>query len=388
MLPNKTKIGILGGGQLGKMLIEASRPWNIENVVLENDAQCPASLVANKVIVGSLYDAEKIKELASECDVITYEIEHVNVAALSEVEQMGKKVIPSTSVLRIIQNKRLQKQFYTEHNIPTAKYFIFGNREKAIADLALLKGEKAVVKMATGGYDGKGVQIVNKEQIIHGAFNIQEGDVIEELEESMLEISVIVAVDQDGNQCTFPAVEMYFNPRSNLVEFQFSPAQISEHTVALCNKIAMEATAHFQSPGLFAVEMFCCGDNRVLVNEIAPRPHNSGHHTIEGCFTSQFEQLNRILLGLPLGNTEMSSSFAAMVNLVGPQELVGKYQLESAKELLEMQGVYIHLYNKAEIKPDRKMGHITFLADSFEEMTKKAESIKQLSSFCSGQMHP
>lgn len=384
MLPSKKTIGIIGGGQLGKMLIEASRPWNVENIVLENDLNCPASAVASKVIKGSLYDEDRIKELAAQSDVVTFEIEHINCTALKSLEAEGKKVIPSSSVLEIIQNKKLQKQFYTSNHIPTAAYNVYGGEQgDALNDIVNSLGDstRVVVKKATGGYDGKGVTIFNKADITSGQVQLQADDVIEEFHENITEISVIVARDQFENITTFPTVEMYFNPRSNLVEFLFSPGTIGEETTTQCMTIAKRAVESFKSPGLFAVELFCLADGRVLVNEMAPRPHNSGHHTIEGCYTSQFEQLNRILLGMPLGSTDMVTPYAAMINLVGPAELEGGYRLRDAEALLKEQGVYIHLYNKATIKPDRKMGHITLLAKSFEAMQSKAEIVKENAGF-------
>lgn len=384
MLPSDKTIGIIGGGQLGKMLIEASRPWNVKNIVLENDLNCPAAAVADKVIEGSLYDEEKIQELAAQAEVITFEIEHINCEALKKIEAAGKKVIPSSSVLEIIQNKKLQKQFYTTHQIPTATYIIYkGEQGSALNNLINDLGNtgKVVVKKATGGYDGKGVSIVNKADIVNGTVQLETDDVVEEFHENIVEISVIVARDQFENTTTFPTVEMYFNPRSNLVEFLFSPGTIEQETTAQCLTIAKRTVESFKSPGLFAVELFCLADGRVLVNEMAPRPHNSGHHTIEGCYTSQFEQLNRILLGMPLGNTEMVTPYAAMINLVGPPALNGSYRMSDAETLLKEQGVYIHLYNKATIKPDRKMGHVTLLADSFEAMQSKAERVKNYSGF-------
>lgn len=384
MLPTNKTIGIIGGGQLGKMLIEASRPWNVKNIVLENDLNCPASLVASEVIEGSLYDESKILDLASKAEVLTFEIEHINCEALKKVELLGKKVIPSSSVLEIIQNKKLQKQFYSEHQIPTVEYKLFDQQTFDLNALASLgNSSKVVIKKATGGYDGKGVSIVDKASIIQGSYTLEQDDVIELFHENIVEIAVIVAVDQQGNSGTFPTVEMYFNERSNLVEFLFSPGTINEEITNKCKEIAEKAVKQFNSAGLFAVELFCLQNGEVLVNEIAPRPHNSGHHTIEGCVTSQFEQLNRILLGYPLGNMEMSSNYAAMINLVGPQNVVGNYELKYTNELLQEKGVYIHLYNKASIKPDRKMGHITLLADSFEAMQGKAEKVKNWVEFIS-----
>lgn len=380
MLPSEIRIGIIGGGQLGKMLIESSRPWNVQNTVLENDAHCPASLVADKVITGSLYDAEKIRQLAAETDVLTFEIEHINSDVLETLEAEGKKIIPSPRILKTIQDKGLQKTFFSEHNLPTA-HFVLANPDDDIAQLLnQFTGEKIVVKMRTGGYDGKGVEIVNKSAIYDGSYQISGPVVLEQFYADIVEYAVIVARDQQGNTTTFPLIEMYFNPVSNLVEFLFSPANIDAKHEMECREIASAAIDAFNGPGLFAVELFLTADKKVLVNEIAPRPHNSGHHTIEGCYTSQFEQLNRILLGLPLGSTHLVEP-AAMINLVGPAGLEGKYSLKNTAQLLQMEGVYVHLYNKKDIKPNRKMGHVTVTARTTEALMEKAMQVKSLVGF-------
>lgn len=379
-LPSKIKIGIIGGGQLGKMLIEASRPWNTRTVVLESDKNCPASLVADEVIDGSLMDADKIRELAELSDVVTFEIEHINAEALKALEEQGKKVIPSAAVLQLIQDKGLQKEFYSKNQIPTAKFKLCDSQQDLITFSDEFAGTQLVVKHRKGGYDGKGVEIVTKNDIHTGRYIYPGSCLIEEYCEDMTEYSVIVAADQFGNLITYPLIEMYFNPRSNLVEFLFSPAEVTEDLEKNCTEVALQAVKALNSAGLFAVELFVDKESRVLVNEIAPRPHNSGHHTIEGSYTSQFEQLNRILLGLPLGNTEMVKP-SAMINLVGGENQLGEYKLKFANELLQLPGVYIHLYNKKEIKPNRKMGHITVMADSIDELMLKAKKVQEMAVF-------
>lgn len=378
-LPNNKRIGIIGGGQLGKMLIEASRPWNIKNVVLENDLNCPASLVADEVIQGGLYDADKIQELAQKTDILTFEIEHINVEKLLQLEADGMEIIPSPKTLKLIQDKGLQKQFYLENDIPTSKFILVEAGFRDMEKLSEFAGEKVVVKARKGGYDGKGVDIVGKSELASGEFTIESASVIEEFQEEILEISVIVARGKSGEMASYNPIEMYFNSESNLVEFLFSPASISKEVSEICSKVATRTIEQLSGTGIFAIELFV-RNGKVMVNEIAPRPHNSGHHTIEGAFTSQFEQLNRILLGLPLGNTEMVCP-AAMINLVGPAGLNGSYELKNTGEILEIPGVYIHLYNKKTIKPNRKMGHITLLASSFDELKRKAEKVKLLVEF-------
>lgn len=380
MFPSNQIIGIIGGGQLGKMLIEASRPWNTKNIVLEAQADCPASLVANEVLVGSLYDADAIRALAAQCDILTFEIEHINSDVLLELEAEGKTIIPSPRVLKMIQDKGLQKQFYLDHSLATAPFVLVETHSELVSVLPQFTGDRLVVKSRTGGYDGKGVKIVNRSDIQDGSFVLDYPAVIEQFYKNVSEYAVIVARDAQGNHTSFPLIEMFFHPVSNLVEFLFSPARIEDTVAETCTALATAAVDAFQGVGLFAVELFVTQNGEVLINEIAPRPHNSGHHTIEGCYTSQFEQLNRILLGLPLGSTALVQP-AAMINLVGPQGLSGGYQLTAGNELLQMEGVYVHLYNKKEIRPDRKMGHITVLAQDLDSLLAKAGVVKKRTEF-------
>jgi 5-(carboxyamino)imidazole ribonucleotide synthase len=379
-LPANLRIGVIGGGQLGKMLIEASRPWNVKYTVLENDMECPASEVAHTVVTGSLKDAEAIRRLAQQCDVLTFEIEHINSDALLEIEESGKTVIPSARALKTIQDKGVQKLFYREHSIPTAEFTICDNPAELSGAIKSFAGDNVVIKQRTGGYDGKGVDIVSKTDIESGAYQSPGPCVVEHFHPEITEYSVIVAADRRGNVVTYPLIEMYFNPRSNLVEFLFSPAETTADLEAHCREVAMRAVKALQSPGLFAVELFVTRNAEVIVNEIAPRPHNSGHHTIEGSYTSQFEQLNRILLDLPLGNTDMVQP-AAMINLVGAEGQSGPYKLKYTEELLSEPGVYVHLYNKAEIRPHRKMGHITVMAGTLQELLEKAGKVREWAVF-------
>jgi 5-(carboxyamino)imidazole ribonucleotide synthase len=378
--PSNKVIGIIGGGQLGKMLIEASRPWNVKNIVLESDPNCPASLVADEVLVGGLYDAVKIRGLAGKCDVLTFEIEHIHVDVLLELEAEGKQIIPSPKVLKLLQDKGIQKGYYSQLELATAPYFLVENQAELQQACKALGGSKVVVKSRVGGYDGKGVEIVECADILNGAYNLKSASVVEYFYEGVSEFAVIVSRNANGDIQTFPLIEMFFNSQSNLVEFLFSPARISHELEIKCNQLAIAAVEGFNGVGLFAVELFVTAAGEVLINEIAPRPHNSGHHTIEGCYTSQFEQLNRILLDLPLGNTSLVQP-AAMINLVGAEGLTGAYQLKYANELMEIPGVYVHMYNKKEIRPNRKMGHITVLANDLNLLFEKAEKVKEMSGF-------
>ena len=377
MLPSKKTIGIIGGGQLGKMLIEAGQPWNIKYHILDA-AGSPASEIANHHVIGDLMDAEKINELAEYCDVITYEIEHINVEALQILEAAGKTIIPSPKILEIIQDKGMQKLFFNHHGIPTANFELAENPTQWAEKLIKLKGEKVAAKLRKGGYDGKGVELVNKSEVIdqYNKIPFDAPVVLEEFVKDAIELAVIVARNEKGEMCTFPTVEMEFDPKANLVEFLFSPADISEEIENSAKRIAMECIFKMQGIGIFAVEMFLDKEGNIYVNEIAPRPHNSGHHTIEACYTSQYEQLNRILLGMPLGDTGLINS-AAMINLLGAEGVNGEYEITGLDKILSLSGVYVHLYNKSVTKPKRKMGHITIIDKDLSAVREKAEIVKK-----------
>lgn len=375
MLPSSKKIGIIGGGQLGKMLIEAGKPWNIHYNILETE-NAPAADIANQHIIGSLYDAEKIRELAAISDVLTYEIEHLNIEVLLELEKEGHLIIPSPKILQIIQDKGLQKEFFKTHNLSSTPYVLVENKEEWKEQIHHISGSKIAAKMRKGGYDGKGVQLINKTDIIEGHIPFEEPCVLEQFVENAKEISIIVSRNIDGDIKCFPSVEMEFHPVSNLVEYLFSPAQISNEIEQKCIDLATKCVEQLNGVGLFAIELFIDEDEKVYINEIAPRPHNSGHHTIEACYTSQYEQLNRILLGMPLGDTTLIQP-AAMLNLLGAEGIEGTYELTGMQEILSTKGVYIHLYNKATTKPFRKMGHITIMAENIENVKKNAEFVKK-----------
>lgn len=369
------RIGIIGGGQLGMMSIEAKYPsLPVEFAVLEQSINCPAASLANHFIAGSLQSENDIQALAEQSDVITWEIEHINVDALIALEKKGKTIIPKPSVLKTIQDKGIQKQFFTQNNIPTAPYILTQNNEITPQLLDQFPGDKVVLKTRTGGYDGKGVSIVAKNQLPHES--PFQGDVlVESFIPNALEIAIIVAIGQDGEHAVYPAIEMYFNPKSNLVEFLFSPARIDQEIEAKAQEISLKCIQKLNSPGLFAVELFLTPDNQILVNEIAPRPHNSGHHTIEGCHCSQFEQFLRILSGAPLGDASLIQP-AAMINIVGPENISGPYHLKDEEKLTAHGDVFVHMYRKAESRPHRKLGHATVIADTLETLLPKAEALR------------
>ena len=369
-------IGIIGGGQLGKMFIENASKLSIPIHILDRDATCPASILATQHIIGSITDADEIQKISDISDVLTWEIEHINVDKLIALQQQGKTIIPNPLVLKIIQDKGKQKTFYKENNIPTAPFFIAKNKEEAKEKLAQTNFNKVAVKASTGGYDGKGVLIAEVNSILKNEIEIPFEDelMIEEFVACKKELAVLVARDRHGNNAVYPAIEMEFT-ESNLVSFLISPANIDSAIEQQAQKIALQCADAFNSAGLFAIEFFLSEKNELLVNEIAPRPHNSAHHTIEGFYTSQYDQLLRILLNLPLGNTAIIQP-CAMVNIVGDKS--GKYKLKHIDELLGMKGVYVHLYGKLESKPNRKLGHITIVNADRNELIKLAEKVRTL----------
>jgi 5-(carboxyamino)imidazole ribonucleotide synthase len=369
------RVGIIGGGQLGMMTIEAKYPsLPVEFTVLEQSQDCPAAPIANHFIQGSLNNAADIRQLASQTDVVTWEIEHINVDALVQLEKEGKTIIPKPAVLQIIQDKGLQKQFFAQHNIPTAPFALCNTQEITAELLQQFPGDTIVVKTRKGGYDGKGVAILSKTEALNN--NPFEGDIlIESFVPNALEIAVIVAIAQDGDFAVYPAIEMYFNPQSNLVEFLFSPARISRELEEKIQTIGRQCVQKLNSPGLFAVELFLTENQEIWVNEIAPRPHNSGHHTIEGSHCSQFEQFLRILAGAPLGDPSLIQP-SAMINIVGPAHVSGNYQLANESALTQDGDVFIHMYRKSETRPNRKLGHATVVAPSLEALLERAEAIK------------
>lgn len=378
----KRKIGIIGGGQLGRMMIEESLRLNVEFTVLENTSDCPCYGLANQFIEGSLYDETKIRTLSEATDIMTFEIEHINTEALLALEKEGKTIIPSPKVLQIIQDKGLQKQFYIDNNIPTSPFILVNDANEWPEAVAQLGTAKFVAKTRKDGYDGKGVAILNSATFLNGdvAVPFQIPCILEAFIPCEKEIAIIVAKDTYNNIVAYDPIEMEFDPIANLVTFLFAPAQLTEAVANKAKKMAMELVSCLNSPGLFAVEMFVSTNNEILVNEIAPRPHNSGHHTIEACYTSQYEQLVRILLGLPVGSPAILKP-AAMINLLGPSHFSGKYALDNWSEISAIEGVYIHLYGKKESKPIRKMGHITLLANTVEELKVKADKVMSLIGF-------
>lgn len=369
------KLGILGGGQLGKMLIEAASNWNIQCYVLDPDPECACAHLAYYFTCGHFNDYDTVYSFGKQLDKITIEIEHVNVEALRQLKSEGKEIYPDPEILSIIQDKGKQKMFYEDNDLPTA-YFQLLDNKKEIESL-VQEGKinlPFVQKTCKAGYDGKGVQVIKtKEDLIR----LMEGEsVIEDLVEIETEIAVIVARDMHGNTRCFPPVEMEFHPTANLVEFLSAPANISHEHWKKAEDIAVKTMEAFQLVGVLAVEMFITKSGEVLVNEVAPRPHNSGHHTIEANYTSQYAQLLRCIFHFPLGSTRMRSN-AVMVNLLGEANYSGSAVYSGLQECMEKEGVYVHLYGKKITKPFRKMGHITVIHNNMDTAKEIAQFVKQ-----------
>jgi len=361
-----TKLGILGGGQLGRMLIQEAVNFNIHISVLDPSVNAPCADLANNFVVGNYNDYQTVLDFGKTVDVLTIEIEHVNIEALEELERLGKKVFPRPQALRTIQDKGLQKQFYKANNIPTAPFHLIDNAEDA-----LLFKEKGpfMQKLRKGGYDGKGVTPLRTEAEFNAAFDAPS--VLEEFVPFVKELAVIVARNENGELATFPLVEMEFNPEANLVEFIFSPANVNIEIENNAKKIAIAIANKLEHVGLLAIELFLTEDGNLLVNEIAPRPHNSGHHTIEACFVSQYGMHLRAILNMPLGSTGLRTP-AVMINLLGEKGFEGKARYENIEEVLHTEGAYIHLYGKEDTKPFRKMGHITVCNSNLEQAKENA----------------
>ena len=363
------KIGLLGGGQLGRMLIQEAIDLDVEIHCLENDLDAPCAKIAHGFTKGSITDKQTVLDFGAAFDLISVEIENVSIEALYELEKLGKKVYPQPRVLELIRDKGVQKEFYKTHQIPTADFQLVTDASGLQAPMEF----PFVQKMRVGGYDGKGVKIIRSQSDWENRFTFPS--VIEAMIPFEKELSVIVARNEAGEVKTFDAVECEFNSEANLVEFQFSPAAISKEIEAKAQEIAKHVISTLDMVGLLAVEFFLTKSGELLVNEIAPRPHNSGHHTIECCYTSQFAQHLRAILNLPLGDTGLIMP-GAMLNVLGSPGHEGPAVYEGLEDVLSLSGVYVHLYGKSHTKPFRKMGHVTLLGDDLSVIKEKAEIVK------------
>lgn len=366
------KAGILGGGQLGRMLLQQAANYPIETYVMENDQECPSAHLCHHFIKGDKQSFNDVYNFGKELDAITIEIEAVNVDALEKLEGEGVKVYPKPSALRIITNKILQKNFYTSHDIPTADYRILQNQEQLKQHATFFP---AVQKLAEGGYDGRGVQVMNT--VADYALGFNAPGVLEKLIHISKEVSVLVGINDKEEAALFPPAEMVFNPELNLLDYQVCPARLSEKLTWKVEAIALKVAKSLKSPGLFAVEFLIDREDIIYVNETAPRVHNSGHHTIEANYSSQYDALWRILLGYPFGNMNIIKH-SVLVNLIGDPDYQGNVKYEGLHDVLAIDNTYVHLYGKKQTKPGRKMGHVTLIGDDTSDLIRKALSVKKL----------
>jgi len=364
------RLGVLGGGQLGKMLLTETQKFDIFTVILDGSADAPCAQICNEFHVGSLLDFDTVYNFGKQVDLLTIEIEHVNIDALYQLEKEGLEIYPQPSVLEIIQHKGRQKDFFVENNIPTSPH-------KRFSTIEALKAANLqfpfVWKTAQFGYDGTGVKIVKNENDLN---SLTDTDcIVEDLIPFKNELAVIVARNKDGEIKTYPVVEMEFHPEANQVEYVICPARISDEVAKKARNIALKVAESFEHIGLLAVELFQTKEDEIIVNEVAPRTHNSGHHSIEASYTSQFEQHVRSILNLPLGDPE-SKVAGIMVNLVGEEGYSGNVVYENMEEILKMDGVTPHIYGKKETRPFRKMGHVTIVNNDLAEARAIAEKVK------------
>jgi 5-(carboxyamino)imidazole ribonucleotide synthase len=366
------KIGVLGGGQLGRMMIQSAMDYNLDISVLDPDPNAPCKSLVDQFTVGALTDYDTVMAFGKDKDLITIEIENVNIDALKKLAREGKKVYPQPEIIELIQDKRVQKQYYQDHGIASAPFVLTENKLDVKAHLDMLP---AVHKLGKEGYDGRGVQMIRSAEDVNKAFD--KPGVLEQLIDFEKELAVIVARNESGQTAAFPVVELAFHPEANLVEYLFAPAQISETLEAKARATAIDVMEKLELVGLLAVEMFLTKEGEILVNEIAPRTHNSGHHTIEANITSQFEQHLRAILNLPLGATDLLTP-AAMVNILGAEGHTGEAIYKGIEDVMSEPGAHIHLYGKKLTKPFRKMGHITITDPDIKSLQKRAVKIKNL----------
>ena len=375
MLGKNKTLGILGGGQLGKMVLDVSNRWGLKVYVLDSNIECPSSKLCSKFFVGDLMDYDTVVQFGQNVDLITIEIENVNVEALKFLESKGKKVFPQPRVIEIIQDKSKQKEFYIDNEIPTSSFRSCNGIEELKSLIS--KGEISypfIWKASKMGYDGYGVNKISDNKSLEKLSDCH--CIIEELISIEKELSVMVGLRESGEILNYPVVEMEFNKDSNQVEYILSPAQISQELKIKAEKIACNIAEKFKICGIIAVEMFLTNQDEILVNEVAPRPHNSYHFSIEGSYTSQFEQFLRAILDLPLGSTKILQN-SVMVNLVGEKNSKGIVEYKNFDQIIGIEGVNPHIYGKLETKPNRKMGHITIINEDIEIAKSIAKEIKE-----------
>ncbi|MCH7927153.1 MAG: 5-(carboxyamino)imidazole ribonucleotide synthase [Candidatus Dadabacteria bacterium] len=368
------KIGILGGGQLGKMLIQAASAWDIDIYVLDPTDDCPASKLATKFVKGDFKDYESVYNFGKLVDLITIEIEHVNTDALLRLKEEGTTIYPDPQTLKIIQDKGKQKNFFKDNNLKSANYKIYQDHEAILTDIEEGKLNLPFVqKVCRFGYDGRGVQLVNSKKDLDNLLKGQS--IVEDLVDIGKELSVIVCRNKFGEIKTYDPFEMEFNKNANIVEYLISPARIEKNSRQIAIDLAENTIKAFELVGILAVEMFLDKDHNILINEVAPRPHNSGHHTIETALTSQYEQHIRAIMGLPLGSTDLMIN-SVMVNILGEDGFSGNVVYEGLDKCIKLDGVKVHIYGKKQTKPFRKMGHVTIIDKNIDNALKKADIVK------------
>jgi len=366
------KIGILGGGQLGRMLLQAAANYPVETFVMENDPECPAAHLCKHFIKGDIKNFDDVYNFGKGLDALTIEIESVNEEALEKLETEGVRVYPKPAALKIIKNKILQKQFYKDSEIPTSDFVITQRKSDLQQHSSFLP---AAHKLGVGGYDGRGVELLRTTADLEKGFDAPA--VLEKLVTIKKEIAIIIAVNDKGENSLYPPVDMVFDTRLNLLDYQISPADLPERVLWKAEAIALKVVKDLKSPGIFAVELFVDDKDNVLVNETAPRVHNSGHHSIEANYSSQFDMLWRIMLQYPLGNPDHILP-AAIVNVIGAEGFSGEAYYEGLNEILQIDNVFVHIYGKKETKPGRKMGHVTILSKEKQELIHQANRIKSI----------
>jgi len=369
---NMTKLGILGGGQLGRMLLQEAANYPVETWVMENDAECPAAHLCRHFVKGDIRDFDAVYAFGKQVDSLTIEIENVNIEALEKLEQEGTLVFPNTTALKIIKSKILQKEFYKQNEIPTAEFRIIQNRSELNAYQDFLP---AVQKLSTGGYDGRGVIMLKKKEDLENGFD--EPSILEKMITVQKEIALLVAISQQGEPAIFPPVEMVFDPVLNLLDYQLCPASLPENILWKAEAMALSVARNLKSPGLFAIELLVDSSGNVFVNETAPRVHNSGHHTIEAHYCSQFDMLLRIILDYPLGNTKAILP-SLMLNIVGENDENGDAVYEGLSQVLKIENAFVHLYGKKETRGGRKMSHVTVISVEKQDLLLQAKKIKTL----------
>ncbi len=373
LVTSNLKMGVIAGGQLGKMLIQEASRWDIISYVLDPDEECSARGVASVYVKGDFRDFDDVYNFGKQVDILTYELENINIDALQKLKSEGLMILPDPDTLALIQDKGSQKEFYATHNLPTSSFACYD--EEVQIHEAIASGKLSypfVQKLRKGGYDGQGVSLIrsSEDSLLVGA------SMCEEMVDIDKEIAVITARNSAGEIRCFPAVEMTFNEKTNLVEDLFCPANISAEQAKEAEALAVKIIENFEMVGLLAVEFFLDKAGNILINEVAPRPHNSGHHTVDATLTSQLKQLLRAILGLPLGSTEILQP-SVMLNLLGEEGYTGPVYYEGFTECMAIEGVKIHLYGKKSTRPFRKMGHVTILSDTIEEALEKAEKVKK-----------